>query len=291
MNIQKILFTIKSKATNETKPKQILFGFLFSVFPFIMKKQFAIIVLFLLTISCSSSDADAPSNQTIDDSILLKRMIQTTTGSVQNVVSTDFTYSGNKLVTITNDNDFIQRYFYTGDLITRMEWTVDNSGIPIVYVYSYNNNDQLVMMTKTDNLVNQSLRITYAYNSDNTIILNAYSRTENSEEEFDSSSKYYMNDSNDIVRIEDYDQSGTLITKTTTFVYDSKNNPFKNVLGWGKLLIGRRGFYANVTSMVSSIEGTQTSTYQYNNDAFAIAESRSYSGNPGVVDALQYIYE
>ena len=256
-----------------------------------MKKQFAIIVLFLLTISCSSSDADAPSNQTIDDSILLKRMIQTTTGSVQNVVSTDFTYSGNKLVTITNDNDFIQRYFYTGDLITRMEWTVDNSGIPIVYVYSYNNNDQLVMMTKTDNLVNQSLRITYAYNSDNTIILNAYSRTENSEEEFDSSSKYYMNDSNDIVRIEDYDQSGTLITKTTTFVYDSKNNPFKNVLGWGKLLIGRRGFYANVTSMVSSIEGTQTSTYQYNNDAFAIAESRSYSGNPGVVDALQYIYE
>ncbi|MBK8600329.1 MAG: hypothetical protein IPN80_06990 [Flavobacterium sp.] len=256
-----------------------------------MKKQFAIIVLVLLTISCSSSDSDTPSNQTINDSILLKRIIQTTTGSSQNVFINDFTYSGNKLVTIAADNGLIQKYFYTGDLITRMEWTVDNSGIPIIYVYSYNNNDQLVTMTKTDNLVDQSFRITYAYNNDNTITLNAYSRTENSEEEFDSSSKYYMNANNDIVRIEDYDPSGTLITQTTTFVYDSKYNPFRNILGWGKLLISRRGYHANVTSMVSSIEGTQTSTYQYNNNDFAIAESRTYSANPGVTYAFEYIYE
>lgn len=256
-----------------------------------MKKQFIIIVLVLLTISCSSSDSESPSNQTINDSILLKRMIQTTTGAIQNVNVTDFTYNGNKLATIANDNGFIQKYIYTGDLITRMEWTVDNTGIPIIYVYSYNNSNQLVTMTKTDYLVDQSFRITFTYNSDRTITLNNYSITDNSQEKFDSSSKYYLNDTNDIIHIEDYNPAGTQIIQTTTFVYDAKNNPFKNILGWDKLLISRQGQYANVTSMVSSIEGTQTSTYQYNNSDFPITESRIYSGNPGVTDELEYIYE
>ena len=256
-----------------------------------MKNQLAIIVLVLLTISCSSSDSETPSNQTIYDSILLKRMIQTTIGANQNVNVTDFTYNGNKLVTIANDNGLIQKYFYTGDLITRMEWTVDNTGIPIIYVYSYNNSNQLVTMTKTDNLVDQAFRITFTYNNDRTITLKNYSTIDNSQEEFDSSSKYYLNDTNDIIRIEDYNPAGTQIIQTTTYVYDAKNNPFKNILGWDKLLISRQGQYANVTSMVSSIEGTQTSTYQYNNSDFPITESRIYSGNPGVTDELEYIYE
>ncbi|WP_309642639.1 hypothetical protein [Flavobacterium sp.] len=256
-----------------------------------MKKLSALVLLVLFAVSCSSSDSDATSNPTNTDSILLRRTIQTTSGSTDGAYINDFTYNGNKLNTITSNNGLIEKYFYTGDLITRMEWTVDNSGIPIVYVYSYNNNGQLVNMTKTDNLVDQEFRIAYSYNSDGTITLNQYSRTDNSPEEFDNQNKYYMNGNNDIERIEDYNPSGTQITQTTTFVYDTKNSPFKNILGWSKLLFATGGSHTNVTSMVSSIEGTQTSTYQYNINDFPIARSRSYSWNPGVTDTFEYIYE
>ena len=37
-----------------------------------------------------------------------------------------------------------------------------------------------------------------------------------------------------IQHIEDYNPSGTQIIQTTTYVYDAKNNPFKNILGWDK---------------------------------------------------------
>ena len=252
-----------------------------------MKKLFlALLALFL--ISCSSSDSS--SNSVTTDSVLIKKTIQTTTGSTENPIINNFTYNGNKLNTITSNEGMIQKFFYTGDLITRLEWYVDNSGIAIVFVYTYNDNGKLTNMTRTDNLVSQAFRIAYTHNADGTITLNQYSRIDNSPEEFDGLSKYFMTSTNEIERKEDYNAAKTLVTNTTTFIYDAKNNPFKNILGWNKLLLESGGFYTNVTSIVD-INGTQTSSYQYNDHDFPILGTQSFSGNPTASIVKEYIYE
>ncbi|WP_298221132.1 hypothetical protein [Flavobacterium sp.] len=253
-----------------------------------MKKLLILLLMTFLFYSCSS-DSSSDSNPVATDSILIRRTIQTTSGSSQNAIINDFAYTGNKLNTITNSEGLVQKYFYTGDVITRMEWYVDNSGIPIIYDYTYTNG-KLATMKKTDNLVDQEFRIVYTYNNDGTITTNNYSRTDNSGEEFDGQSKYFMTTTNEIQRIEDYNTAGTQIASTSTFVYDAKNNPFKNILGWGKLLIPGAGFYANVTSSVTNF-GTQSATFQYNADNFPTTEVRSYSGNPGTTINLTFIYE
>jgi outer membrane biogenesis lipoprotein LolB len=81
-----------------------------------MKNFFLFIVIAFLT-SCSKNE-DKPSEN--NNPVLLKKSISTSSTGIPR--TTDYVYDGNKIVSATT-NTFKVNYFYTNDLISKIEFT------------------------------------------------------------------------------------------------------------------------------------------------------------------------
>lgn len=248
-----------------------------------MKKIFLCIVVALIAISCSS---DSSSNTASTSSVLVKKMVQTDVDG--NLVSTNiYTYNGNKINTITSD-DFLYKYFYTGNLIVKEEIYIANN-LAFVLDFDYDTQNRLVQYRREAIGPGQIFRYVYQYNNDNTLSVDQYFTYETGSEVEETPAKYYLNAQGEIEKIEEYSGATTL---TTTFSYDQKNNPFKNVIGMDKLLIPG-GFYSNVTHRVHTGYPPeildQTFEYTYNADDFPVTGRRTIGTNQ--VANFQYFYQ
>ncbi|WP_163410566.1 hypothetical protein [Flavobacterium ajazii] len=237
--------------------------------------------LMLVLSSCSSDD-------TTDEKILLPKTEKYTYASHPEENNTvTYSYDGNKIVSLTYDGGDQIIFTYTGDLITKAVYTESYEGETYTQTttFTYENN-KLKSSLKVDSGDSSTKRKTYTYNSNGTIsvatfILNLSTQ----EEEQDWSSVLTLDSKGNIVKAE-FGDSVNIIE------YDTKNNPFKGILGYTLLLESEifdkeANTPNNITKIIEKsgevIEGTTTYVNTYNSDNYL---TKSVSGD----ETFEYTY-
>lgn len=229
-----------------------------------MKKASPIFVLLLLVMfSCSSDSTDSSDSQTDDtSSVLLKKRIKTTNGTS---ITENFTYDGNKLVSIETSTGLLKRFIYTNNLITKVVYT--SVGGPLETnsseIFEYNAINQLIKksvniyqpassswLTYYIEFVHQNDNtISYIKHQDGNIVPNSGKISLTSNQMANVSDEYYVGNTGYV------GHGGAVVscyggtkTKSTVYEYDDKLNPIKNILGFKEIL------FAGVLDFVGSVD-------------------------------------
>ncbi|MBL0014269.1 MAG: hypothetical protein IPP30_11390 [Flavobacterium sp.] len=215
-----------------------------------MKKILILLFFTIALASCSSgSDSDSSSSTGV---LLTKIVLESESGTR----TTTYVYNGNKMNTISNGST-VSYFYYSGNLVSNIE-SFYNNQLMSVFTFDYNNAGKLVQ-SKLESFSNDLvIRDTFIYNDDNTISVNEYGTFEGGPETLQTQ-KYFLDSEGEIIRIEKNDGSGTAVS---LYTYDTKNNPFKNVLGFDKLFnIMSLGIKHNtVTTLETDFDGSTISS-------------------------------
>jgi hypothetical protein len=242
-------------------------------------KLFGLGLLLSISLLSCSNDGGSPANSS---SLILPKKISTGEGT-SNQSDTYFTYNGNKIVSEITDVQYKTVYTYTGNFITKIE-KFNYAELDQTTDFTYTNGKLTSVFYQESLYPEYNVMRNYVHNSDSTVLYN-----------------------NGILTFE----NGNLIEDasenngTTTYEYDTKSNPFKNVLGIG-LLLEYSGAPGLVFTMLSSpnsssknncIKGTDyyngntsvlfTRTITYNSNGYPIEE---YYGSSDY-GSVKYYYE
>lgn len=248
-----------------------------------MKKLALVYSVFLLILSsCSKSDTPQPVQSSI---ILPKKMVSTESGrTITDVLS----YVGNKLITKASDDGSKEIYTYTGNLITKIEFSNSSNVVNETSNYSYSNG-RLAFETFVYSSIVET--INYTYNSDGSVsfVKTSLDSKTNNTATFYSGKYTYLN--GNLVKKEVESNSGDL--STTIYEYDVKNSFDKNIEGFS-LLMG----YEETMSVNNCIKFTknyvgnatpyiQTNQYTYNSDNYPVTV---VAVAPYFSHTVQYLY-
>ncbi|KGO88880.1 hypothetical protein Q764_10735 [Flavobacterium suncheonense GH29-5 = DSM 17707] len=258
--------------------------FFFKIYLEKMKKLiYAFSALALLFASCSS-DNDSSSEDT-SGPVLLKKLIETDFNG--DVYTTDYFYNGNKLIKTVNDDGTYQNITYTGNLITKMEFFSETDQLEQTDLFVYNENEQLVNFQRLLHNEDLGFKEVYVYDASGNVAVTYYDGDLASQtNETGTGNVTFLN--GEISVMTDMDAG---VTKTYT--YDTKNTPFKNVLGMGKLSFydsgNDQGINHNVVMLTKSDGESVTSTYTYNSSDYPVTcvDDDSVLGNI----SYQFFYE
>ncbi len=224
------------------------------------------------------------------ETVVLRQTIDVyTTG---NVITTDYNYNGNKLVSIISNDalDPADLYFtYTGNLITKAEYKFEDGTVEQTETFEYNAAGLLIAykLIVPDDQEGYGFRYTYTHNGDGTITGTRYIGNATTQEDL-SRTETITVANNSVSSIVDSTGSSLIYT------YDTKNHPLKNVAGLSKIIFaGGEGtsFSRNLTREdITNGAGTTTVNYVYqylpNNYP---TQSTQDEGNGEYT--TQYIYE
>ncbi|MBF4473447.1 hypothetical protein [Flavobacterium sp. HJJ] len=183
---------------------------------------FSALTLVLIS-SCSSDDNNSEST----NSVLLKKTIATDSDGEK--VTTNFTYTGNKIVSVIDDTGFLNLYYtYTGDLITKVDSKSADGTVEETHIYTYNGDGKLVTFIRVEHEDDHGYKETYTYNTDGTISVKSYSGDSTSQTIVSGTStiKFLNGEISEIISTN---------SPSHKYTYDTKNNPAKNVLGIDKI--------------------------------------------------------
>lgn len=244
--------------------------------------------LLLILSSCSPSSDSSSSSST------LKLHQQIITGSGADDNTETYTYNGDKLVRIDNSVDgSYTKVYYTGDLVTKFE-DYDNTDFLFgKSIYTYNAENKLASYISSDFDQDTAEKEVFTYNTNGTI-----------------SSSYYYGDSattvptdlvtTRVITLLDGEVHTVVSTgddnSTYTYTYDSKNNPYKNILGFDKLggyadgeNLGIMHNIVTETHVNAGVTSTDNYAYTYNSSDFPLTSVVSVLGI--TMETVQYIYE
>jgi hypothetical protein len=141
-----------------------------------MKKIVLLLSVVSLVIASCSSDADSlpvivPLADSVVDTngILVKKQEYTDTGFPTEIYN--YTYSGNKLVKITDQDGGYSNVTYTGDLITKIEHYDNGNGLIANEIFTYTASNKMLTNTYKDFDANIGTKYVYTYNSDGTVLM------------------------------------------------------------------------------------------------------------------------
>lgn len=243
-------------------------------------------------ISCSGGDDTPPVVN--NEAVLLKKMIET---SEDGTLITLLTYNGTKLVEINSNDGSHQVLTYTGDLIT--EWKrYEDSELSSTDTYVYNSENKLITYTSIDAQDSWNEKITYVHNADGSIDYKEYTgATPSLIDQLIGQGKIYAN------KLTEVQTFGTTdVTYTSTFTFDGKNNPLKNITGYDKIAFANTmestNYLENITSESSSSSNNQntpeletTYTYTYNAQNYPLTVIETDVEYPNSAITTQYSYE
>ncbi|RZJ73530.1 hypothetical protein [Flavobacterium sp.] len=235
-----------------------------------MKKMlFGMSALVLLFASCTGNDDEGSNNN--GGVVLLKKTIET--GPDGDVYISTATYNGTKLDKITtNDGETIE-FTYTGDNITKMVYKLDGE-IDQEERYTYDSQGRLATHVSLDFDFNDGSREVFTYNSDNVVSVQRFSG--------DLTSQTQEGDPYTITFANGEVSQIVSAFGTTTFTYDDKNSPFKNVTGYAKISyvdLGASGTMHNMLTETSSNGDDTVYTYQYNSANYPTQSTETYDGD------------
>ena len=222
-----------------------------------------------------------------------------TNGFFQNLAYTAVNPNATILVKKITETDadntvWATEYFYTDD--NKLDYTIDGDGNRTNYIYNsadllieeitylgtsttvierstyaYNASSKLETYVNVDS-DDVGTRITYDHNSDQTISYQEYSGDSSSQDVLGS------NGTLSITRhIENYTDPFTMESQVFTgeFTFDSKNNPFKNVIGYDKV------YFADADMSLNYANNVLQHTDQIDADPSYILETMTYTYNLG----------
>ncbi len=227
------------------------------------------ITLLVLT-SCSKNE-NTNATPIAGSSTLIKKIIKNRGSSVEVEY---FKYDGNKLITISNGINFIATYTYTGNVITRIEELVDNKfQNSMDYTYFDGKLATSVLTRSYDGTISYS----YTYNTNGTV---SYQESNTG---LISSGILTLANGN-VVKNEVL--SPTKVTYT--YEYDTKNNPFKNILGF-TLMINENEMYSPNNLTVDNRNYGRNYKFKYDANGFP-TERQEFDEAGNSRDLNQYFY-
>jgi len=257
-----------------------------------MKKTiFFLSTILLVGFSSCSSDDDSTPNPSSD--ILVKKVIYQEEGGFNEEIT--FTYNGTKLVQGVYDDGTIEKYYYTGDLITKIEYVFEGE-VEDQDLFAYDSEGRLVEHKYQDLIDDFEDKSLFVYNDNNTITkTNITGAIGNSQTTgFTSTLTIQNNEISSIV------QTGGL---TYTYTYDAKNSPFKNVTGYSEIAYSIQGdfeLHGNTRNIITITENNSSytsNTITYNSSDYPVSiVSQAYfdaQNFPNVFEIMtvQFIYE
>lgn len=228
-------------------------------------KLFGLVLLLAITfLSCSKDGESTPNSASL---ILPKKMSE-------GVDDTYYTYDGNKIVSKNYQVNYKRVYTYTGNLITKIE-SFYYAKLLSTYDFTYTNG-KITSMLDTEPPY-APIMTTYIHNTDGTILYS--SKNENG--------KLIFKNGNLI----EWDMG---INEIKTYEYDTKNNPFKNILGYSELSgITFEGFKNNIIKETNKVNGfadeSGKNIITYNSDGYPIEDHEYWNGNSN--GTTKYYYE
>ena len=232
-------------------------------------------ILLLGVLALNSCSANNETETQLTPTILVKKKI--ITYSANDVVTINYKYDGNKIISRSTDGGFIATYTYTGNVITKIEERV-NDKFQRSYDYIYLNG-KVAKEIQKDNLETDSR--TYTYNANGTV---SYVRTRTGGE---STTGLLTFENGNLVKNEEFYGGQYPSTSTYIFGYDTKNNPFKNLLGFNLLFDTNEDMYSknNMTQDGSGGSGTiDTRTFKYDEKGYPTECKYSYG------EVIEYFY-
>lgn len=201
-----------------------------------MKRLSCLFVIMVLLLSSCSGDGSSSGYN--NDGTLLKRARLTYNGGA-NILTNDFFYNGSRLSHVTTSEGNSFNYFYTGDLITRIEYN-RHDGMESVDLLEYDDNENLIERRQLMN--NTGYKVVYTYNPDGTISIAAFTGdavTQNTPT--DLNKKVFFTDGM-LTRIDDYEMiDGNLEALHTNYSFDTAMSPFTQITGYDKLTFYEMG--------------------------------------------------
>lgn len=232
-----------------------------------------IIVAFLLicTLTACSKDSESETETQPTASILVKKIIKTYGQNTVDVLT--YKYDGNKIISKTWDGGLTTYYTYTKDVITKIETKGTDNITKASFDYTYLNGKVAKELEK-NNWETDSR--TYTYNANGTV---SYVRERSSGSTTTGLLTF---------------QNGNLVkneegTSTYIFGYDTKNNPFKNVLGFNLLFDTNEDMYSKNNMTQDGSGGNTTDYYIFKYDASGYPTERK-GDNPYFPETYEYFY-
>lgn len=281
------------------------------------KLALGLVGLMLMLFSCSSESSGNDSPVVVAPTVLVKK-ITTSDSSGKLLVTTTFSYNGNKIVSESwKENSFSMGidvgynyrmdYTYTGNLITNIKVymaTVQAERLILSTDFVYDNNENLTSSVAE-----------HYFDSFKIIFKILYTKIDNNTQEF----KMVTIDSRD--NIENSSASGEIVfdankniikmgniempNSFSTFEYDLKSNPKKNILGFNKIiyfdlppnfsvLYFKPHLDRSNNILKTNIPGYYPTNYQYtysgNGYPTEVKEYYEYNGDK-LSTTFQYFYE
>lgn len=258
-----------------------------------MKKITVLLFSIFAFFSCSG-DSSSSNSLTTDGYLLKKSIVTNVTGLV---VTTQYSYSGNKIRNAISSNGDKYEYTYTGDLITRLDYFVSNDKQYSDY-YLYNSQQKLIQHKKLNFTDDTAVRTEFTYNSDNTVNVDSYSGDFKTQNYLISQRKAFLLPNDDVDKIESY---VTVFienhVRTQTYTYDTMNATSNSILGMNKLRLWDSGNNANshnlLTVVYTTTENSSVNTAQaslnYNSYGFPITSN--FSDGTSLLNSTQYFYQ
>lgn len=180
--------------------------------------------------------------------------------NITKLISVSGTYlnSGNTIATEANK----EVYTYTGNLITKLE-LVDKAGVvQSLTVYLYNDKTKMISLTNTQN-VNNIYRLVFDYKIDGTVYATHYTNASGILEPRGNSNISTVLNGN-LIKDESFSSNNGGPESTIEYSFDTKRNPFRNVLGFSNYTL----WWSNQNNEISSVSNMSTSrneiTYNLN---------------------------
>lgn len=256
-----------------------------------MKKLVCLFAFSTLVLnSCSTGSS---SSTTADTDVLVTKTVETYAND-GSVVTTNYTYSGKKIVSTVDSDGNYENYTYTGNLLTKVDSYDSGDILQQRETLSYDSSDRLNTYIALDYINTTGHKETYVYNSDGTISTAASSGNLTTQTNSVSTGVVHFTNG----EVTSFDNIETLggTTSTTTYTYDTKNHPFKNITGYDKISFidsDAAGITHNVLTQ-SYTSGSQTyvttTTYTYNALNFPMTGSEIEGTDATTVIATTYTY-
>lgn len=257
--------------------------------------------LTLLLASCSNDDNNSSdSNETV--AILPKTIKTTFPAYPEESDLVTYAYNGNKVKSITV-NDERTDYTYDGNLIVKSivydkENGRDVKTLETSYTYS---NEKLISVSEKTGFSTQlpdgkiKNKYIYTHKTDGTITKDSYSINQTTGEEIKNYIEVFTYQNGNLVKMVAADTYGGS-SRTSIYEYDSKNNPFKNVIGLN-LLLDNEGVDSknNLIKHSYSYSGSSTTSvykydFVYDVNGYPTKENHYGSDGTTISEVLDYTY-
>lgn len=185
----------------------------------------------------------------------------------------------------------LQTFTYSGNLITETSRFLNGHSVADFEVkYEYDVNQQLIKETFFDYQSSTADKKVFTYYSDNTVFYQTYSGDLTNQTTLGRNGVFYLNANGEVFKKEEFYQGNLSLRSEYTF--DAKNNIFKNVTGFAKLITYQNGRFNNVlTSNNYDSGGTLvygvSAQYTYNFGNFPISVITTSNGSSSTT---QYFY-